>query len=505
MKKKFIIFFLLASLSNIYTAYHYSKLVTYIGKSNFMSIGATTLDNTFTIETAGTYVLTENIASALTSNQIISISTDNVTLDLNGYTITGQSNFNMNGIEVISGKKNIVIKNGTIYSIGNSGIKVNSSVQNLKISNILFNTCNGNNASQAGGIALVGGSGTEIDHCTIDNCITFSIVPQTNDAYGIYAKNTRYLTIKNCKAESVRNIGKNRDAIAYYIENSEYPSIINSNAYLTEGGDIGAGIYLLTCTGAQVSNCTVEGSLAVDIAKDGTPGKGYGFYFNDTNNALINECTSTNNGGGIAGNGFYIISCRNNRFLNCIAKGNHGTNASGLEYCTGFETARDTTTPKGITQGCIFKNCSAIGQYTGLTTKGAAGFLLGDQTKFCMIEHCLAMGNNGQGGTVYGIFLNGDNLKLNIIKNNCVFSNIANTKTDAYGIYENTSAATKTLFFENEVSNNGNQAGEANDTTPDISSSSYTIPTYGTNLDTFNSTQANIKGWNFIAKADYTP
>ncbi len=503
MKKTLIIALLLASLESLCTASHgsSSKLATYIGKSNFMSIGATTLDATLIINTPGIYVLTENIASAVTSNQVINVNSDNVVLDLNGYTITGQNDSNMNGIEVAAGKRNVEIKNGTVYNVGNSGIKVNGSVQNLKIRDITFNTCNGNSGSQSGGIALIGASGTEVEHCVVDNCVTFSIVPQTSDAYGIYAKSTRYLTIKNCRAEAVRNIGKNQDAIGYYVEASEYPSIINSDAYLTEGGDKGAGVYLLTCTSAHLTDCTMQGSKATDIATERDPGKGYGFYFENANNSLITGCRGTDNAGVNSGHGFYVTGCINNRFLNCAAEGNHQTSSSGAAYSSGFSATSNAT--YGATMGCVFKNCTAIGNKTfNGSSQGAAGFILEGTTRSCIIENCLALGNDGKDGKGVGIYLNGNNILLNIIKNNQVFSNTA-TSSSAYGIFENTSGSPLTLFFENICADNADSGGTGG---LDLSTgdASALIPIIGTSLSTFESTQENIKGYNFIADAAHT-
>ena len=498
MKKIITLTLILASFSILQTAsYGSSKLVTYVGKSNFMNAGATSLNKIFTIDQAGIYVLTENIVSSLTSGQVIKINTDNVVVDLNGYTITGQSTSNMNGIEVDTGKNNIEIKNGTIYSVGNSAIKINGSVKNLKISNITCNSCNKNNSSTAGGIYLNGGSGTEITHCAIDNCVTFSVVPQTVNAYGIFATDTKYLSINNCRSESIRNIGKSHKSYGYYIEASEYPTIINSDAYSCEGDAIGAGVYLLTCTGAKLENCTVEGSIASDVALEYNPGIGYGFYFNDTNNSTIKKCNATNNGGKNAGNGFYVLSCKNNRFINCISTGNYSTNQFGTKITSGFETSRYLDDPtKGATISCIFKNCTAIGQYSK-NPLGATGFLLDSDTRCCIIENCLSSGNNSNTGSGYGIYLKGSSLFLNIIKNNNVFSNTALSPNSGYGIYQSSFSDVYTFFFENICSMNTNNVASSN-MNLNVSHGAD-IPKIGTSISTFNSIQENIKGYNFVA------
>ncbi|MFT6765183.1 MAG: hypothetical protein ACJAZS_000050 [Alteromonas naphthalenivorans] len=98
---KFKDIFIILTLSCIFTSqtasYGSSKLVTYVSKSNFMAVGAQTLAKTFNITSPGIYVLTEDITSVSTTRTIL-INSNNVTVDLNGYTITGKTYSSMNGI-----------------------------------------------------------------------------------------------------------------------------------------------------------------------------------------------------------------------------------------------------------------------------------------------------------------------------------------------------------------------------------------------------------------------
>ncbi|MFT6765185.1 MAG: hypothetical protein ACJAZS_000052 [Alteromonas naphthalenivorans] len=494
MNKK--ILFIIAALSfmNISQAASYgsSKLVTYVSKSNFMTVGAQTLAKTFNITSPGIYVLTEDITSVSTTRTIL-INSNNVTVDLNGYTITGKTDSSMNGIEVAQDMNNIEIKNGTIYSVGKSGILVNQNVHNIKISNVECNSCNINNVATTGGITLIGAvTPNEIAHCVIDNCLTFSTVPQTQNAYGIYANEAKYLTINNCRAENVRNIGNTFSSYGIYIKSSEYPIITNTSAYLSEGDTTAAGFYLLTCTSAQLINCESSGTNAADVVL----GAGYGYYFEDTNNSLIDNCQSINNGGNGSVSGFYVSSCVNNRFLHCTANGNQTRTTSATGNATGFETTRAAS--KGATIACIFKNCTAMGQTALGSITNSAGFLLGSDTRFCIIEDSLSFGNNGMSGSAYGIYLSGASLLRCVIKGNNCFSNTAGSTSSVFGIHEDEVIAnTYTFFFENTCAGNINT-----NTTPvgtELSSNKYTVPTYGTDLDTYDSTQSNTKGWNFIA------
>jgi hypothetical protein len=94
----------------------------------------------------GEYYLTGNISyDPKGTNPAIRISSrakGNVTIDLNGFTLSQRSKkvLNINGIVVDPGLDNILIKNGTVENFSNAGISVGAPqaavVSNLKISNI---------------------------------------------------------------------------------------------------------------------------------------------------------------------------------------------------------------------------------------------------------------------------------------------------------------------------------------------------------------------------------
>ncbi len=86
-----------------------------------------------TINVPGSYTLAANVV-----NDQITISANNVTLDLSGHTITGASY----GIIIDSGLDNVTIKNGSIRSVSADGIIVNNgcsqiTIQDLTIENAL--------------------------------------------------------------------------------------------------------------------------------------------------------------------------------------------------------------------------------------------------------------------------------------------------------------------------------------------------------------------------------
>jgi parallel beta-helix repeat protein len=105
-----------------------------------------------TISAGGSYYLAENITTAGAG---IVITADSVTLDLNGFTLTGGSS---HGIYVASSAKNITIENGTVAGWPGHGVVSDAFAENVLVHRV---------RADANGLAgiSVGGSGTVIE-CT---------------------------------------------------------------------------------------------------------------------------------------------------------------------------------------------------------------------------------------------------------------------------------------------------------------------------------------------------
>ncbi len=94
-----------------------------------------------TITNSGSYRLTSNLVSSSTTDNVIEITADNVTLDLNGFSIIGprtctgdndtlactNSGMTASGV-VANGRKNIVVKNGITQGF-DTGVSLTSSGQ----------------------------------------------------------------------------------------------------------------------------------------------------------------------------------------------------------------------------------------------------------------------------------------------------------------------------------------------------------------------------------------
>jgi hypothetical protein len=123
----------------------------------------------------GSYYLTANL-TATGSGGGITISADNVTLDLNGFALVGGGSGQVAGINVPDVHKNIQIRNGTVRGWTNGGVNAvnatNSVVEKLRLSNNSASSTFSNIA------ALSIGS-----HATVKECF----VTQNTNCHGITA------------------------------------------------------------------------------------------------------------------------------------------------------------------------------------------------------------------------------------------------------------------------------------------------------------------------------
>ena len=111
----------------------------------------------FTISSPGSYYLTTNL-NGFPSYSGITISANNVAVDLNGFALQGGA-LTVDGIHVGGALTNISVRNGAISGWGGDGVYMGgygSASQNLALENLLIS---GN-----------GGSGIEAANCVVQNC-----------------------------------------------------------------------------------------------------------------------------------------------------------------------------------------------------------------------------------------------------------------------------------------------------------------------------------------------
>ena len=129
----------------------------------------------YTVSSQGSYYLTRNLTAA-GSTAGITISADNVTLDLDGFALVGGGSGSVAGINVPAARKNILIRNGTVRGWTNGGVNAsnatNSVIQGLRVSNNTSPSAFFN----AAGLSI--GSGSTVKDCVVahnTNCDGISV------------------------------------------------------------------------------------------------------------------------------------------------------------------------------------------------------------------------------------------------------------------------------------------------------------------------------------------
>jgi parallel beta-helix repeat protein len=132
------------------------------------------------IASPGSYYLTSNLTSAPGTSGIL-ISASNVTLDLNGFMITGGTN----GISAAAGNTNVVVRNGAVYFISGDAVNL-SSVYESRVENISASQCNTH--------GIVVGLSSQVSHCRVRFC---------GDAYFGFGTDT----LTDCIADQITGAG----------------------------------------------------------------------------------------------------------------------------------------------------------------------------------------------------------------------------------------------------------------------------------------------------------
>ena len=258
----------------------------------------------FTISSPGSYYVTGNLDG---SSGGIDITTDNVTLDLMGFTLDGGgvADYGINFTSI----SNVTIKNGTVRNFGNAGIiQINSSVRYAKIIdvNVLGNGTLGTTVLHAG--INLGGTFNRVEHCTAGD----------NGGGGIYADSNSKL-INNTAYGNTHNFG-----IYGY-----HASIISGNVAYGNSATfaiIGGNSAILTgniAYGNTVVSAIFGGNGAV-LSGNSAYNNTATYGINGGAGANINNNTAYNNSGwGIRGDADNII--RDNTIYN-----NNSSNTPGL-------------------------------------------------------------------------------------------------------------------------------------------------------------------------------
>jgi parallel beta-helix repeat protein len=284
-----------------------------------------------TISRPGSYILTGNLTVPDASTTAIEITAENVTLDLNGFTISGPTRCSGGGSSIVcspfgsgdginSISRHTIVKNGSITGMGNTGILV-AGFSRVERIHLQDNSGNGISAASGsivtGNIAIknggwgisVGGFATIINNTTRDN-----------GSYGIFAGATSIVSNNTASSNGAQGIKADRG------------TNVSANTAINNGG-----------RGIEVADgSTVIGNTAFDNDGDGI----FVLYA-----SLVKNNTASSNGGD---------------GINASARSTVIGNSSNSNFGDGIETGNN----------CIVKNNAASdnrGGY-GLNLGGGSGY-----------------------------------------------------------------------------------------------------------------------------------
>ena len=360
------------------------------------------------IDSAGSYVLLGNLSVRAGSG--ITINADNVTLDLNGFTISSSANPAAgNAIYLPAGRQNIVVRNGHIGGSGtvnastgafsgtgfNSGIYCSQTLNNCSVSDLTISSV------AAYGIWL--DLGSIIDRCAATHCGYTGIRGQTvtNCSSTSCGKTAiQGTTVSNSQGASVTDAGISATTASNCIGTS------------TSGIGLKAAGSAINCTGT-----TQTGTYGLRVATDdappveGTAENCKGTAAGGTGTGLSAGSASNCIGQAVAGSG---VSAGQSA-LNCHGQSSTGTGLSAGQSATNchgssidgdglFTSTADTCSGSSISgyglRADIASNSSAFSNSgTGLDCTAAASNCKGESTSGVGLSARNSTNCNGRSST----------------------------------------------------------------------------------------------------------
>jgi hypothetical protein len=345
------------------------------------------------IDTPGSYVLTSNLQVSTNFN-CIQISADNVTLDLNGFALTGPGTGSGGSGIYVNGYSNITIMNGTVKDFRSSGIYFLSSAK-IQLKDL---KCTNN-----------GQRGIYVENATVVNCIA-----EENLTDGIRAY---YSTVKDCTSND--NTEDGIDVLSSTVLNCQAYSntgrgIYSRRSSLTNCTVTFSGDHGIEASDSTLSNCTSYGNNAEAQ---------YGIHLTDS---IATGCAANEN--------YYGFYAENSSLNNCIANMN-----DDWGYRVDKATISNCSATNNGATGFIIDSSSVITNSTA-NSNGYNGF---SPVQYSVITNCTANSNSH-----YGIRVGSHNR----IEGNNVNYN-GHTGESGYGIIAE-SACIQNYVIKNTCSDN---------------------------------------------------
>jgi len=205
----------------------------------------------YSITESGSYYLTTTIDAGTDTG--ISIASNNVSIDLNGYTLLGDGTTSNSAIYTTASFSNINVFNGIIDNWGSHGINLQNSSE-INISNIIV--------TQSSSSGMLLGSNAKVAYCTANdngadgiasstNAIISNCITSENNADGIDVGNQSVIALCN----SFQN-GDNG------LETSSNCTVSNSISNYNNGDGINSGL------GADISNSKFSNNQGTGISME---------------------------------------------------------------------------------------------------------------------------------------------------------------------------------------------------------------------------------------------
>ncbi|HRN77646.1 MAG TPA: right-handed parallel beta-helix repeat-containing protein [Candidatus Dependentiae bacterium] len=369
-----------------------SKLLVIESKVDLLACPTmiTQADIPYTITVAGTYCLGEDVANA-SGSYAITISSDDVVLDLHEYTITGNASSGIHIIVIDDTIDNVTIKNGFLRDATDSlsfGIFAGESTgcSNVKISNVHMHNTVG------GGIWAFEIDGLIIEGCTVTDSPDGTGIQLSGSGGNVY--------IADC---TIKNVGGN--GISSSLETG---NIVIERCVAQEVSLAGFLISTPNASGTNVTNVVIRDCNALAC----TPG----FRIIRIDDISLINCTAQR-----CFRGFWIepssvapasgLTC-----INCQA-----------QSCDRGAFILQESSGSGIYNDLIFKNCQASGSILGsgqgegflIAPNGSAtnvqiidcesennaqhGIRIGTDVSEIMINNCSIAGNGADGVNYAGV------------------------------------------------------------------------------------------------------
>jgi parallel beta-helix repeat protein len=320
----------------------------------------------YTISSSGSYYLTKNLISTGTG---ITIASDDVTLDLCGFTLTGPGSGATYGIYINLAQKNIEIRNGTIKNFGYDGIASDFGTGNCRII----------------GVQLVG-----------------------NKRHGIYFSSSIHDIVKDCSVnDNGSSFAGNVYGIYIGINSTAAGNIVHSNGSWATGNVYGI---------IADDNCTVTGNTI----------HGIGMNAGGTVNGIKTKVSGSIIGNTVRSiNGIGIVTTSTCQIRENRVTVNTGGISSG-DHCTISGNMINLNASYGINAGfyCTISNCTVTGNlnrgiyandYSTITNCTASQ---NDAEGIYAMSHCTVSGNNVGNNKKTGLFCWSGKVTGNTVTNN---------------------------------------------------------------------------------------